>query len=110
MTTTEKVSVILGAAVSLMTLVGSVWYAAISFNNLSVAIDRYSQEMVTLTGKVEEKKVEHELIDKRLYVLENNQKVLIGKTLMVVHIGKNSVILSSSGGETIKLPILSTED
>lgn len=110
MTATEKVSLTLGAVVSLVTLIGSVWYAAISFNSLSVSIDRYSTEMVALKTKVDEKEGVHAGYEKRLDSLEYNQRLLIAKTPTIVYVNTKFIILSTASGEIVKIPKLPNDE
>lgn len=74
MTTTERISFFVGTAVALLSLVGSVWYAAVSFNNVSRSLDEYSVEMVWVREALENNTLKQTAL---LGTMEDHERRLI---------------------------------
>lgn len=107
MTTTERLALVLGSVVSLMTIIGSVSYAAVSLNNLTTSIERYSEEMVWVRNVIEEKSANHTVYEDTLKEHERrigNMEDQVLKKIFVNH--EFSLLQYKDNGEekVIRIP------
>lgn len=106
----ERVSLGLGAVVSLCMVVSTIWYAAVAANDLTHSINDANKNINKMYSIMEKKEAEDKIMRKRLDNLQIKQDALLKSSPSLVHLDKKYAVMESPDGDVYMLTIYSDDD
>lgn len=101
MSNLEKVGIFAAIVPLLLGVLSGVWYAAVTFNDLSNSLDTFSEEVVIVKGMLTDEEHEHEDLDERVEKLER----LAPTYPKLIYVNNNFAVMQASDGSTMRVAL-----
>lgn len=105
MSPVERIGIIFGSIVSFITILATVWYAAIAVNTLTFELSRANENIVKMEKAIISNSESYTLVKDSISVNTSELRNLSASTPRLVYINDNYVLMNTPEGKTFKVSL-----